>query len=71
MTQSTFPLPAGLTFAALKQKQRAIREGFPQPLSLRVHRALSWLGRSEAETSDADVRFILLWVGFNSAMRAS
>jgi hypothetical protein len=41
--------------------------GFPSPLGLRVHRALSWLGRAEKEVADSDVRFILLWVGFNSA----
>ena len=54
-------------FSALKDKQRAIRMGFPAPLGLRVHRALSWLGRAEKEVEDFDVRFILLWVGFNSA----
>lgn len=52
---------------ALKEKQRSLREGFPTPLTLRVHRALSWLSRAEAETDDADVRFILLWIGFNAA----
>lgn len=36
-------------------------------LGLRVHRAISWLGRAEKEADDADVRFILLWIGFNSA----
>ena len=56
-----------LRFGALKDKQRAIRSGFPEPLGLRVHRALSWLGRAEKEAEDGDVRFILLWVGFNSA----
>ncbi len=58
---------AALTFDSLKAKQRAIRAGFPDPLALRVHRALSWFGRAEQEADDADVRFILLWVGFNSA----
>ena len=56
-----------LRFGPLKDKQRAIRIGFPEPLGLRVHRALSWLGRAEKEAEDGDVRFILLWVGFNSA----
>jgi hypothetical protein len=41
--------------------------GFPAPLGLRVHRALSWLGRAEKEVEDFDVRYILLWGGFNSA----
>jgi hypothetical protein len=52
---------------ALKDKQRSLREGFLTPLSLRVHRALSWLRRAEAEDHDEDVRFILLWIGFNAA----
>lgn len=54
-------------FQGLKDKQRAMRDGFPDGLALRVHRALSWLGRAEAEHDDEDIRFILLWVGFNSA----
>jgi hypothetical protein len=57
----------GPNFNALKEKQRAIRDAFPEALALRVHRALSWLGRAEDEVDDTDVRFILLWVGFNSA----
>ena len=51
----------------LKDKQRQLRSGFPTALTLRVHRALSWLSRAERETEDADVRFILLWIGFNAA----
>lgn len=51
----------------LKTKQRGIRDDFPLPLTLRVHRALSWLRRAEAEENDNDVRFILLWIGFNAA----
>jgi hypothetical protein len=54
-------------FTSLKNKQRQIRTGFPEQLGLRVHRALSWLGRAEQEMDDYDTRFILLWVGFNAA----
>lgn len=53
--------------AALKARQRALRDGFPESLGLRVHRALSWLDRAEQEVEDHDTRFILLWIGFNSA----
>ena len=52
---------------SLKDKQRALRHGFPTPLGLRVHRAISWLTRAEREGADADVRFILLWIAFNAA----
>ena len=54
-------------YAALKIRHRAERGGYPQELSLRVHRALSWLDRAERSTDDPDVQFILLWVAFNSA----
>lgn len=57
----------GSSHDALKDKQRALRDRFPVPLALRVHRALSWLGRAEREADDADTRFILLWIGFNAA----
>lgn len=54
-------------FQQLKEKHRKLREGFPDHVSLRVHRSLSWLQRAELESDDNDVRFILLWIGFNAA----
>ena len=57
----------GLDHAALKAKQRAIREGFPETMGLRVHRAISWIGRGEACGDDDDARFIFLWIAFNAA----
>lgn len=56
-----------LSHENLKSKQREIRDGFPIPLTLRVHRALSWFGRACEEDDDSDVRFILLWIAFNAA----
>ncbi|WP_420859780.1 hypothetical protein [Marivivens marinus] len=53
--------------AALKTKQRAIRDGFPETMGLRVHRAISWIGRGEACNDDDDARFIFLWIAFNAA----
>ena len=44
-----------------------MRDSFPHALSLRVHRALSWLKRAEQEPEDHDARFIFLWVAFNAA----
>ncbi len=64
------PPATSVSFNVLKEKQRALRDSFPPPLGLRVHRALSWLGRAEQEDADADVCFILLWIGFNSAYAA-
>jgi len=51
---------------ALKQRHRALRDGYPADLNLRVHRALSWLKRSEM-ADDEDGRFIFLWIAFNAA----
>lgn len=56
-----------IDYAALKYKQRALRDGFPESMGLRVHRAISWIGRSEACDDDGDARFIFLWIAFNAA----
>ena len=53
-------------YAVLKARQRTEREGYPEALALRVHRALSWLNRAEM-CEDADGRFIFLWIAFNAA----
>src|SRR3546814_18962266 len=62
-----YPPGSPLHHETLKAKQRELCGHFPEPLTLRVHRALSWLRRAEAEQTDEDVRFILLWIGFKSA----
>lgn len=50
----------------LKTRQRNERDDWPDHLSLRVHRALSWLHRAE-QCEDEDGRFIFLWIAFNAA----
>ena len=62
-----FVTTTSMTYAELKSRQREIRDGFPESMSVRVHRALSWLQRSEHEGADADARFIFLWIAFNAA----
>mgnify|MGYP000052603170 CR=1 FL=1 len=56
------------TFDSLKARHREIRDGanYPESLSLRVHRALSWLKPAEIE-DDLDIKFILYWIAFNAA----
>ena len=39
----------------------------PEELSLRVHRALSWLNCAEQHGDDPDSRFIFLWISVNAA----
>lgn len=56
-----------MDYAGLKSRHRQERDGHPPALSLRVHRALSWLGRAEQSADDKDMQFILLWVAFNAA----
>jgi len=52
---------------ALKEAHRAARDGQPQSSSVRVHRAISWLARAEAETDDHDAKLIFLWIALNAA----
>lgn len=58
---------AALTHDILKQKHRANRDSWPNTVSLRIHRALSWLQRAEQEAGDPDAVFIFLWIAFNAA----
>jgi len=54
-------------YTELKAWQRDNRDTFSPSLSLRTHRALSWLYRAEQETDDNDARFLFLWIAFNAA----
>jgi hypothetical protein len=56
-------------YPRLKARHRAEREGYTTNLSLRVHRALSWLDGSErlAAQDERDGQFIFLWIAFNAA----
>ena len=53
-------------FDSLKKRQREERSNYPESLGLRVHRALSWLNRSE-RADDIDAKFVFLWISFNAA----
>ena len=59
--------PQTLDYQSLKTRHREVRDAFPISLSLRTHRALSWLQRAELEAEDGDARFIFLWIAFNAA----
>ena len=56
-------------YEELRNKQRAIRDGFSENLGLKVHRALSWIGRAEqaVEANDLDGAYIFYWIAFNAA----
>lgn len=55
------------SYDALKAKHRELRDAWPNELSLRVHRALSWLNGAEQLGKDDDAAFIFLWIAFNAA----
>ncbi len=56
-----------ITYLSLKERQRKERDNYSINLSLRVHRALSWLDRAEQAEGDQDAQFIFLWISFNAA----
>jgi len=56
-----------LDHRSLKARHRIEREEQHQNLALRLHRALSWLGRAEHAQGDQDAEFIFLWIAFNAA----
>jgi hypothetical protein len=56
-----------MDYDQLKTRHRAERDAWHPNLSLRVHRALSWLNRAEQPGDDPDGRFIFLWIAFNAA----
>ena len=53
--------------ATLKEQHRRIRDTQTENARTRLHRAISWLARSEAEADDHAARFIFLWVALNAA----
>ena len=63
--QKSQPL-ASAGHSALKQRHRLVRDSQPANLTLRIHRALSWLNRAE-QAEDLDGKFIFLWIAFNAA----
>jgi len=56
--------------AALHARHRAVRDRQSNALATRLHRAISWLQRAEADGNDDDTRFIQLWIAFNAAYAA-
>ena len=54
--------------ALLRERFKAIPAAdTPDSWRVRLHRALSWLGRAESEPGDPDARFLFLWIALNAA----
>lgn len=59
-----------LTFDALEAREKALGQDFWDEhgnLALRVHRAIRWGKRGDAEADDFDAAFIFYWIAFNAA----
>ncbi|MGQ0621386.1 MAG: hypothetical protein ACT4QA_15930 [Panacagrimonas sp.] len=52
---------------ALRKKRKGVEDRHSKPALVRLHRAISWLARSESETDDFDAQFVFLWISFNAA----
>lgn len=52
---------------SMKSRLKTDADQYSESLRVRLHRALSWLARSEAETEDDDAQFLFLWIAFNAA----
>ena len=63
---SSFPSEHGLTHKALKRHCDKVWDNLTDTLQLRIHRALSWIGRAEQEPEDDDAAFIFYWIAFNA-----
>lgn len=56
-----------MTSDVLKAKLKQCTEQHSEASRVRLHRAISWLSRSEKETNDSDAQIIFLWISFNAA----
>lgn len=55
-----------ITHEDLQRQCLPVWESLPEGLRLRIHRALSWIGRAEQETQDNDAAFIFYWIAINA-----
>ncbi len=57
-----------MSFDKLKKRHRAERDVWDnQNLSLRVHRAISWIKAAEQSKDNIDAKFLFYWIAFNAA----
>jgi len=60
-------MPETIPHATLKEKQRALRAGFPETMGLHVHRTISWIGRAEQAGDDFDAAFFVMSINVLTA----
>lgn len=52
--------------ADLREQFKSAFDSHSESSRIRLHRAISWLARSEAEANDPDAQFLFLWIAFNA-----
>lgn len=53
-----------MTALLLSRKHKAIN--LPENLSIRIHRAISWIKSAEKQEGNLDIKFLSLWIAFNA-----
>ncbi len=56
-----------MTPAQLSRKLKASE--LPETLTIRIHRAISWIKSAEKQDGNLDMKFISLWIALILAMR--
>ncbi len=59
-----------ISYRELNATLRATRDDIDSRLSVRLHRAVSWIRSAEEHAEDLDLAFISLWIGFNACYAA-
>ena len=52
---------------SMKSRLKNDADLYSESQRVRLHRALSWLARAQAEKDDDDAQFLFLWIAFNAA----
>ena len=58
---------ARVTYESLMEKFNRSEHDMAREINLRLYRSISWLRLASGEDVDPDVRFLALWIAFNSA----
>lgn len=57
---------SNINASKLKAIFKTKRDEYSEPMATRIHRAISWLAKAEAEEDD-DAKLIFYWISFNAA----
>ena len=55
-----------VTYETLYKKEQKISNSADPEFILRMHRAISWIGKGQTITNDDDMQFLCFWIAFNA-----